>query len=112
MSRIYLLIAIGSVINGAVSQVLLKMGAQKKYDSKIREYINPYVIVGYGMLFISMVLTIVAYKELSYLSVPVIEALGYVLVPFLSCLIFREKIGKKKLGGFLLILAGIFLYYT
>ena len=74
MGRIYLLIALASVCIASFSQVLLKMGAGKKYSSKIREYLNLYVISGYGMLFISMILTILAYSHLSFLSVPVVEA--------------------------------------
>ena len=111
MNSIYFIMAIISITIAAFSQVLLKMGANKKYLPGIREYLNPYVISGYGMLFISMILTIAAYGGLDYLSIPVTEALGYVLVPVLSYAFFKERIRGKKLFGFLCILAGIFLYY-
>jgi drug/metabolite transporter (DMT)-like permease len=90
---------------------MLKKGAGKTYPSKIREYLNGYVITGYGMLFVSMVLTIVVYRHLSYLSVPVVEALGYILVPVLSVLFFAEKISPRKLCGIICILAGVAVYY-
>ena len=111
MNKVFLLIALSSVTIASFSQVLLKMGAGKSYPSKIREYLNFYVITGYGMLFISMVLTIVAYSHLSYLSVPVVEAVGYVLVPVLSYFIFKEKLSKRKVLGIIFILAGIVVYY-
>ena len=111
MNNIFLLIALFSVINASFSQVMLKLGAGKKYPNKIREYLNFYVITGYGMLFLSMVLTIVAYSHLSYLSVPVVEAIGYVLVPVLSYFFFKEKLSKKKILGIVFILAGIMIYY-
>ena len=111
MNKVFLLIALSSVTIASFSQVLLKMGAGKTYPSKIREYLNFYVITGYGMLFVSMVLTIVAYSHLSYLSVPVVEAVGYVLVPVLSYFIFKEKLSKRKILGILFILAGIVVYY-
>ena len=111
MNKVFLLIALSSVTIASFSQVLLKMGAGKSYPSKIREYLNFYVITGYGMLFISMVLTIVAYSHLSYLSVPVVEAVGYVLVPVLSYFIFKEKLSKRKILGIVFILAGIIVYY-
>lgn len=111
MNNSFFFIALTSVMIASFSQVLLKMGAGKTYKSKIREYLNFYVITGYGMLFVSMVLTIVAYKHLSYLSVPVVEAVGYVLVPVLSYFIFREKFTKRKILGILFILAGILIYY-
>ena len=90
---------------------MLKLGAGKTYNSKIREYLNVYVITGYGMLFVSMVITIIAYSHLSYLSVPVVEAVGYVLVPVLSYFIFKEKLTKRKILGILFILTGIVIYY-
>ena len=108
----FLLLALLSVTIASFSQVMLKMGAGKIYHSKIREYLNFYVITGYGMLFISMVLTIVVYSRLSYLSVPVVEAVGYVLVPVLSYFIFKEKLSKRKIVGILCILLGIMIYYT
>lgn len=111
MNNLFLLIALVSVGIASFSQVMLKMGAGKKYNSKIREYLNVYVISGYGMLFVSMLLTIVAYSRLSYLSVPVVEAVGYVLVPVLSYFFFKEKLSRRKMVGILFILAGIFIYY-
>lgn len=112
MNNVFLLVALLSVVIASFSQVMLKLGAGKIYSSKIREYLNFYVISGYGMLFVSMVLTIVAYSHLSYLSVPVVEAVGYVLVPVLSYFIFREKLSKRKVLGIAFILLGIVIYYT
>ena len=111
MNKAFFLLGLLSVVIASFSQVMLKLGAGKTYSYKIREYLNVYVITGYGMLFVSMVLTIVAYSGLSYLSVPVIEAVGYVLVPVLSYFIFKEKLTKRKVLGILFILTGIFIYY-
>ena len=111
MSSGFLLLALFSVVVASFSQVMLKLGAGKTYDSKIREYLNVYVITGYGMLFVSMIITIVAYSRLSYLSVPVVEAVGYVLVPVLSYFIFKEKLSGRKILGILFILIGIVIYY-
>ena len=105
------MLALLSVVIASFSQVMLKLGAGKTYNSKIREYLNVYVITGYGMLFVSMVITIIAYSHLSYLSVPVVEAVGYVLVPVLSYFIFKEKLTKRKILGILFILTGIVIYY-
>ena len=111
MNNAFLLLGLLSVVIASFSQVMLKLGAGKTYSCKIREYLNLYVITGYGMLFVSMILTIVAYRGLSYLSVPVIEAVGYVLVPVLSYFVFKEKLTRRKIMGILFILAGIFVYY-
>ena len=107
---IYYLIMLLSVTIASFSQILLKKSAMKKYSSFIKEYLNPYVIVGYGMLFGSMVLTIIAYSGVEFKIVPVMESVGYIIVMILSLLFFQEKITKKKAIGTMLILLGVIIF--
>ena len=100
-----------SVIVASSSQILLKKSANKKYDNIIKEYLNFNVMVGYGMMVVSTVLTIIAFKGIAYKNGPVIESLGYILVMVLSCIFFSEKITSKKVVGNILILLGIFIFY-
>lgn len=100
-----------SVIVASFSQILLKKSAAKQYTSVIREYVNPYVITGYGMLFGSMLLTIMAFQGIEFKNGAIIESLGYVLVILLSRIFFQEKITKNKITGTIFILAGIIIYY-
>lgn len=100
-----------SVTVAAFSQLLLKKSAMKKYSSFLREYLNLYVIAGYGLLFLSMFLTILAYRGLDYKNGPVIESLGYVLVLFLSRLFLGEKLTKRKVAGTICILMGMVVFY-
>lgn len=100
-----------SVFIASFSQILLKKSAGKKYDSFVKEYLNPYVIVGYGMMVGSTILTILAYRGIAYKNGPVIESMGYILIMFLSFLFFKEPITKRKVLGNLLILLGIFIFY-
>lgn len=100
-----------SVIIASFSQILLKVSARKTYPSVLKEYLNPWVIVGYGMLVCSTLLTIYAYKGIAYKNGPVVESLGFVLVMLLSAGLLREKITKRKLLGNLLIIAGIVVFY-
>ena len=53
MNPSYLLL-FGSVLIASFSQILLKMGAAKNYPTFLRQYLNPYVISGYGLTFISL----------------------------------------------------------
>lgn len=99
-----------SVIIASCSQILLKKSAMKQYPSFLREYVNPYVICGYGMLFGSMLLTIVAYKGIEFKNGPIIESLGYVLVIMMSRIIFKERITKSKIIGTLCIIAGVMIF--
>ena len=109
--NMYLLILIVSVIIASFAQILLKKSAEKTYTSAIREYLNFYVICGYGMMFLSMFLTILAYEGMEFTNVQIVEATGYVMVLVLSFFFFREKITKRKLLGMLFIFAGIAVYH-
>lgn len=107
-----MLLLVLSVVVASLSQILLKKSALRTYTSVLREYMNFYVIVGYGMMVVSTLLTVGGYAGLEYKNGAVIEALGFVLVMFLSRIVFGEPITKKKLFGNLLILAGILVFYS
>ena len=107
----YVLIFLAGVVVAAFSQIILKMSARRTHTSVIREYLNLYVIAGYGLMVLSTVLTLLAYRGLDYKNGPVIESLGYILVMFLSRAFFGEKITRHKLLGNLIILVGIFVFY-
>lgn len=107
----HLLILILSVVVASFSQILLKKSAQETYRSIIYEYLNPYVICGYGMMFLSMFLTIIAYSGMDFTNVQIVEATGYIMVLILSYFFFHEKITKRKVLGMALIFAGIAVYY-
>lgn len=100
-----------SVLIASLSQLLLKKSASRSYDSFWREYLNLYVAAGYGLLFLSMLLTIFAYRGMDYKNGPVIESLGYVLVLLLGRLFFGEHLTKKKMIGTLCILTGMIVFY-
>ncbi len=109
--NMHMMILLISVMIASFSQILLKKSAEKTYSSWIREYLNVYVICGYGMMFVSMFLTIIAYGGMEFTNVQIIEATGYIMVLILSYFFFREKITKRKLLGMLCIFAGIAVYY-
>lgn len=109
---IYWLSMFLAVIVASFSQILLKKSADRKYDNIIKEYMNFNVIVGYGMMIGSTILTIIAFKGIAYKNGPVIESMGYILVMVLSFLFFKEPITKKKVIGNMLILLGVFIFYV
>lgn len=100
-----------SVTIASLSQLLLKKSATKRHGSFLREYLNLYVIAGYGLLFLSMFLTVLAFRGMDYKNGPVIESLGYVLVLLLSRIFFGERLTKKKIAGTICILSGIMIFY-
>lgn len=106
----YALLALVAVFISAISQVLLKKAAQKKYDSLLKEYLNVPVITAYGIFFIATVLTVLAYRGIPLSMGGVLEATGYIYVTFFGWKIFNEKITKKKIAALVLIIAGICVY--
>lgn len=107
---IYSLIMLGSVFISSVSQILLKKSAQIKYSSKIREYLNPYVIIGYGLFFGCTLISMYALKVVPLSMSPIIESSGYVFVCALSLFFLKEKLTIRQLIGATLIVAGIAVY--
>lgn len=98
------------VFISAVSQVLLKKAAMKKYDSVIKEYLNPLVIFAYAIFFASTLLSIMAYKVVPLSMGPILEATSYIYVTIFGVTIFKEKFNVKKLVALFFIIAGIIVY--
>lgn len=110
MFNIYLLLAIVGVVIAAFSQILLKKGAMRPHISFIRDYLNAPVICGYSMMFLSLFASMISYRGVQYMTVQIIESLGYILVPILSFFFLKEKLGTKKIVGILVILTGVLVY--
>lgn len=107
---IYSLIHFSGVLIAAFSQILLKMSARKHYDSVIKEYLNPYVICGYGLFFGTTLISLVSMKVVPLSLTPIIAATSYIITPLLSYLILKEKMTKKQLIGMAVIVIGILVY--
>jgi len=107
----YVIIMFLSVVAASISQVLLKKSTFKTYQTVMKEYLNPYVLSGYALLFLSMLLTIYAYSGMDYKNGPVIEAMGNVIVLGLGYFVFGERISIRKLIGIACIIAGIIVFY-
>ena len=107
----YWLVLFLAVVVSSTSQMLLKKGASKHHTNVIMEYLNPWVISGYGLMVLSTLCVIYAYRGVEYKNGTIIESLGFLLVMVLSRLFFGEKITPKKILGNLIILAGIVVFY-
>lgn len=106
----YYISAILSVAIASFSQILLKKSANNEYDNKIKEYLNPYVIIGYSLMVVCTLLTIYAFRGIDYKVVTVIESLGYIFILIMGKLFFNEKITKNKIIGNVLIIIGVIIF--
>ena len=110
--NIYFFLMILAELIASSSQMLLKLSAEKEYPSFIREYLNVLVIGGYGLLVVSMIISIFCYDGLGYMGVVVMEPIGYIIVMFMSRIFFKEKFTARKIIGMFLILGGITVFYA
>lgn len=106
----YVLIFLFSVFIASCAQILLKVSANNDHISFIKEYLNPYVIGAYLVMFASTILTIIAYRGIELKMGPILESTGYIFVLFFSSLILKEKITVNRLIGTVLIIFGIFIF--
>ena len=98
------------VFVSAISQVMLKKAALKKYETTLQEYLNPLVIFAYVLFVGCTLLSILAYRVIPLSLGPILETTGYCYVTFFSVTIFKEKLTRKKLLALGIIIAGIFIY--
>ena len=98
-----------SVTAASIAQILLKKSAEREHPTWLAEYLNPFVIAGYGLLFASTVLTLLALKTLPLSWSPAVESVSYPLVAVLGYFFLGEKISRRQTAGFALILAGTML---
>lgn len=106
----YIAVLLFSVFISAVSQVLLKKAAGKKYANRILEYLNPLVIIAYGIFFLSTLLTIFSYRAVPLSLGAVLETTSYFYVTIFGVTIFKEKITRRKLLALAFIIGGILVY--
>lgn len=99
-----------SVLISSISQILLKKSADRTYDSRLKEYLNPLVIIAYIMFFCSMMITMYCYKYVDVSAGPIFESAGYVFVGILGFIFLKEKFTVKKTIGMILILLGIVVF--
>ena len=107
---IFSLVFVVSVLISSISQVMLKTSANKSYSDRIKEYLNPTVIIAYGLFFLSTLITVFAYKVVPLSLGPVLESTGYIFVAVLGVVLLKEKMSRRKLFGMILILTGIALF--
>ena len=99
-----------SVLISSISQLLLKKSAVERHGSVLHEYLNLRVVLAYTLFIGCTLLTIYAYQGVPLSLGPLLESTGYIYVAVFGLIFLREKISKKKLLGYILIIAGIVIF--
>ena len=107
----YLFVLIG-IFMCSMSQIFLKRSANAYHSSRVFEFVNPLVFSAYAVFFISLLINIWAMSHgLLLKELTILEALGYVFVPFLSSIILKERITKRAVCATSIIIIGLIIFY-
>lgn len=100
-----------SVSLAAIGQVLLKRGAGERGRNLLGLRLNPWVILGLGIMALSMLLSIRGLSVVPLRDVAFILPTVYLLVPLFSRIFLGEQMGKRTVLGTLVIIVGIVLFH-
>lgn len=107
---LYILILVLICFISAFSQVLLKKASLQKYESFWQQYLNPYVICGYALFFLVILVNIYILRHISITVTSAIsESLPLVLSFVTGRIFFAEPLTKKKIIGMIFIISGILI---
>lgn len=107
----YILIGILGSILASISQLILKNGAvKKKNNSKLVFFINSYTIIGYGLFLIVTLINLYIFKYLDIKYSLIFLPTTFILVQLLSLIFLKERLKKKYVFGFVIILLGIIIF--
>ena len=107
---LYVGLFILGLVFSAVSHIPMKKSAGKVYKSKIFEYLNPLVLLGYFLCGLTTVVTVIAYRVVPLSLGGVLATLEYIFVALIGSLVFHEKISMRKKIGLALIVIGALIY--
>lgn len=105
----YTALLIASTMISVVSQIILKKAALRTYPTKVKEYLNAYVIGAYALFFAAALMTVYSYKGVEISTGALIETSAYIFIVVFDFLVFHEKITARKAAATLLIVTGILI---
>ena len=109
---LYYLLAVFNVFIASVAQMMLKKSAAQNHSSIIREYVNFWVIGGYALMAICLLLNIfVMSKGVLLIEVGAIGALSNLFVPLLAFFFFKEQFSKRQMVAIVLIVLGSAIFF-
>lgn len=107
----YAILFVFNVFLASCTQVMLKVSANKKQNSRIQEYLNPYVIGAYFIFVVNTLVSIYCYRYLELKQGGILQMFGYIFVLIFDRVFFKGKITHKKVFGVVMIIAGIIVFY-
>ena len=88
-------------------QLLLKVGAD---SSKSERLINGYVLAGYALFFMIVVVSYLLMSIMPMMNFTVIVSVNYIAVTLTARIVLKEEISKGLIFGTALIVIGVFVF--
>ena len=96
----------------ALSQIILKKQAnitEAKKSGFFSKFLNPRVIISYGLLFSTLVINQVALIHVPVSVMPCITATSFVWVFIMGVFILKEKVSRRRILGVAVIILGVII---
>ena len=107
----YIIIGYIGVVLTAFAQVILKTGAIKKGNQNFLSFfLNIYTIIGYSILVSVTLINLYIFRFLDLKYALIFLPSSYILVFVFSALILKEKMDRRKLLQYSIVLLGILVF--
>ena len=100
----------GTIIISALLQIPLKKSASNPKHRGLRTYLNPVVLSVYAAFFAITFITTYLYKNVDLTLSTLLYKTEYIFIALFSVLFLKERITKRKLLGFVVIISGVLVY--
>ena len=98
-----------SVFLASCTQVILKKSAMNERLSGLSYFVNPATVTAYSIFLCCCLLSFSCLSHLPMITVNVLECSAYVYILFFDRIFFGKPITMRKVGGNLMIIAGIII---
>lgn len=105
----YMGLTLFSVFLASCTQVILKKSAMNERLSGISYFVNRATVTAYSIFLVCCLLTFYCLSHLPMITVNVLECSAYVYILFFDRIFFGKPITMRKIGGNLMIIAGIII---
>lgn len=99
----------------ATGQLLIKKGSNSVNNNKVsanrvKLYLNKHLVSGVLITLLAPLFYFMALQFLELSTAFALSSLNYVIIMFLSALIFQEKLSREKIWGTVCIMIGVIFF--
>lgn len=109
----YIILGFTGSVLAAISQVMLKQGANKDQGAlKLAIYLNYYTATGYLLMILVTLINLYVFKYLELKYALIFFPTTFIAVILLSKVIIKERINKRDWITYIIIIIGVVIFNT